>query len=553
MPWGHSKSEIVRQADELVAQLKNKTYHSPFARDFAEVYIEGGNGPERNGPASPGAPVPQRPADPIRGRFMQMRRIARRSRAAGSLSGSGDGLQAVSFYKQAKFMEDFEDDYGGNAPLLMYFPTYDRMSYEQLRTYFTWRGRVRKGEVRKTSFSYVFLYLYELINRVGVRDCVDGMEKLAFVWEKYRVYEKKLDVYMNEWVKDYYITNEFSAPFGEILQKTGNLRKFYRPSAAESLLNFYAPYSDYKIKKSRFYTPETAKKIDACFRDVAGSLDDFLRGQGGEFEDLIFYSKSNTWVPFSRALYCSFCGQAANRTVQISETERYRCENGRWTSSRYKISKENGRLLLGYIFRRIEQFYRKAAKYRYKLTADRGKISAEALRPLVPDPERLFRRIDSAILEHDRRSRRKIVTVDAARVESIRESAFRTQEKLLASDGEEARADEARTAAALETERPATAEEADRQPAAGDGWEAFARSLDGTETAAVRMILQGASLPDLHACCRNAGTMLEVLVDKINQKAMDAVQDSVIELSDRIAVFDEYKNDLKRVIRIECR
>jgi hypothetical protein len=46
--------------------------------------------------------------------------------------------------------------------------------------------------------------------------------------------------------------------------------------------------------------------------------------------------------------------------------------------------------------------------------------------------------------------------------------------------------------------------------------------------------------------------MLEVIIDNINQKAIDTVNDNIIELSDEITVFDEYKDDLERVITIEC-
>jgi hypothetical protein len=45
--------------------------------------------------------------------------------------------------------------------------------------------------------------------------------------------------------------------------------------------------------------------------------------------------------------------------------------------------------------------------------------------------------------------------------------------------------------------------------------------------------------------------MLEVIIDNINQKAIDTVNDNIIELSDEITVFDEYKDDLERVITIE--
>ncbi len=552
MPWENGKKEIVRHVNELVAQLKNKTYQSPFRQGFAEVYVEDPKSAGSGEPVSEAIPVPRGPADQKRERFIEMRRLAWTSRPAGALSGSRDRFQTVLFYKQAKLMEHFEDDYEGNAPFSMYFPYYQRMGYEQLRTYFTWRSGVRGGIVRRTAFSYVFLYLYELINNIGVQNCEDGLSKLAFLWQEYRGYEKKLDRYMNEWIKDYYITNEFSEPFEALLQKTGNLQELYRPSGAGSFFDFYYPYSDYKIKKSIFYTPETAKTIRACFDCVVKALDEFMRGQGGEFEDLIFYSKSSSWTPFSNALYCSFSRRNKNRFVKISDTERYRCENGRWTSSKNKIPKENGRLLIGYLLKRIEQFYRGKRHFKYRVTANPKKIDAAELARQIGDPRDLFARIDAAVAAYDRRSRRRIVTVDAGRIETIRENAQKIQERLSA-DEEEAEPDPPAGSPEPEIRRPAPAEPPSG-PAAGaaDAWGAFARSLSRTELTAVRMILRSAPARDLHAFSKENGTMPEVLVDGINQKALDAVGDNIMELSDQITIFDEYKDDLKRVISIEC-
>ena len=549
MLWGYGKKEIVRQVSELVAQLKNKTYKSPFSKDFAEVYVEDPKGAGSGEAVPQGIPVPQVPADQKRERFIEMRRLAWTSQPAGYLSGSRDRFQTALFYKQAKFMEKFEDDYEGNASFSMYFPTYQMMSYEQLRTYFTWRSGVRKGAVRKTSFSYVFLYLYELINNVGVRSCEDGFGKLAFLWKEYRMHEKKLDGYMNEWIRDYYITNEFSAPFEELLQKAG-LQELYQPSGAGSFFDFYYPYSDYKIKKSIFYTPETAKTIGACFDHVIKSLSEFLLKRGEEFEDLIFYSKSNTWTPFSKALYCPFSRRTKNKVVTLSDTEKYRCEDGRWTSSKNKIPKENGRFLIGYLFKRIEQFFRRAMKYKYRLTANRKKIDDAELARSAGDPQEFFRRIDAAIVGYYRQSQRKVITVHVDRLETIRANAQRIQEKLLAD--EEPEPDPVRPAAELEIREPAAPEPAGGSgPAAADGWVAFARSLNETERTAVRMILQGAPGRELHAFSKESGVMPEVLVDEINRKALDAVEDNIIELSDKIEVFEEYKDDLKRVIPIE--
>ncbi len=557
MPVGKEKEEIIRRANALAARLKDGTYRSAFSRGFAEVFVESPQDAESE--TTPQAiPLARHPLDEKRELFMEMRRFTRPSPIVGYRVGSGDSQQSVQFYKQAKFMEKFEDDYEGNAPFSMYFPSYQMMGYEQLRTYFTWRSRVRKGVVGETSLSYVFLYIYELINNVGVSDCRDGLEKLAFLWNEYRGYNGKLDSYMSGWVKDYYVTNDFSVPFEELLQTTGNLKELYRPAVAQSLFDFYCPYSDYKIKKSIFYTDETAKTIAACFDFVIRALNAFLSEGGRAFEDLVFYGKSNSWAPFQKALFCSFSRQIGNRTVRLSETETYKHENGRWMSSRNRIPKENGRFLVGYILKRIEQFFRRKEHFKYKLNANRKKILDSEIARVVPDPESLFTRIDAAIVGYYRETQRKIVTVDTDRLEAIRAGAQRIQEKLLEGGGEA----ELPPQPELEVRPPVFVEPKNSRPAfeipvsgsentGPDEWETLARSLSQTEVSALRLLLQNAPADKLLAFLKSSRVMPEVLADSINQKALEAVRDSILEFSDQITVFEEYRDELKRVIGIE--
>lgn len=56
------------------------------------------------------------------------------------------------FYRQAKFMEKFTDDFEYHGQFLRSFPTYREMSNLQLRGYFSWRAAVRKGEIKKPAF-----------------------------------------------------------------------------------------------------------------------------------------------------------------------------------------------------------------------------------------------------------------------------------------------------------------------------------------------------------------------------------------------------------------
>ena len=135
----------------VLNQMKNKN-DSLYRQDFAEVYIAESVPTKQEKSLS--EPIQNRMADEEEKYrlFLEMRQIYKYPRSINSY-----GQDASYFYKQAKMMEDFEDDYSGNAEYSGYFTEYQALNYEQLRTYFTWRTNVRRGIVKKTSFSYVFL------------------------------------------------------------------------------------------------------------------------------------------------------------------------------------------------------------------------------------------------------------------------------------------------------------------------------------------------------------------------------------------------------------
>ena len=83
-----------------------------------------------------------------------------------------------NFCRQAKFMEDYEDDAPWTGEYKRYFPTYHDLNTRQLRGYFTWRTHVRKGEFTPVATSLAYLYLYELLNGIGTDSPEDGFEKM---------------------------------------------------------------------------------------------------------------------------------------------------------------------------------------------------------------------------------------------------------------------------------------------------------------------------------------------------------------------------------------
>lgn len=118
--------------------------------------------------------------------------------------GAGRWLsEAELFYRQGQLMADFEDDCPYNGTFKSYFPTYNAMSDRQLRGYFTWRARVRRGTVEETSTSFAFLYLYELICGIGVDGPLDGFSKIKAFWDVYRAFEPGIDRFARVWLQDY--------------------------------------------------------------------------------------------------------------------------------------------------------------------------------------------------------------------------------------------------------------------------------------------------------------------------------------------------------------
>ncbi len=150
----------------------------------------------------------------------------------------------------------------------------------------------------------------------------------------------------------------------------------------------------------------------ACFNYLAASLvryqqegrprlgkEDFLRTGG---EHLAALSQS----PVRSVLY-----RRGKPHRPFSDTEVYWYDGVRWKSSRNRMCKESGRRLIGLLFKRVEQFYRQASGYRYRLNVDPGGMLSEE--------KGFWQRVDGAIQEYYRLSHRKVVTVDPVHLDRI--------------------------------------------------------------------------------------------------------------------------------------
>ncbi len=452
------------------------------------------------------------------------------------------------FYKQGFFMKDFEDDYEESVPCTMYFPYYQMMGYKQLRTYFTWRTQVRKGYVSDISLSYAFLYLYELLNNIGVHDPQDGLDKLLFFWNEFRVYNNAIDKYVLRWLKDYHIYYELSQTFKEFIDK--NSLAMYYPTLMDSEDNFelFCTISKYNIKKSVFYTDDNVGLIKDCFHFTMDRLEKAFTENNINFEEILFYptKKMSLWTPFTDALFYPWMKQQDRRVV-LSAKEIYICSQNQWTYST-TLTTESGRQLMGYIMKQMESVLRQAVKYKYKLTAGVHTVNTVTLNRLLTAGISLEKVITDAVMEFYRERTKTVVKVDFDALDKIRQEALLTQEKLIVPE-EEAALQSMNTVALQSKESALVQEEAASlidsiEGSEGESWKELKNALSQIEREALLIVLNGAG--NIKQFADKHGIMLEVLSDGINEKAMDFIGDSL--LDDEFIVYEDYLEQVKGMV-----
>lgn len=172
------------------------------------------------------------------------------------------------------------------VPFSSYWPTYAAMKPEQERWYFYWRSRFRAGEKIETDLSYLFIYVYELINGVGWEHPGEGLAAMIAVWESYRARFRRLDGYMADWVREFAMVNALDLPESPALEQTAGqlkgelldleLARRFGKQPVDLTWELIARLSDYDMMASRFYKDAGKKAMLRVLPHVAASIDEHL-------------------------------------------------------------------------------------------------------------------------------------------------------------------------------------------------------------------------------------------------------------------------------------
>lgn len=178
------------------------------------------------------------------------------------------------------------------VPFKSYWPTYDNMSPAQYKWYFYWREEVRSGRYPDTDLSYLFVYMYELVNRIGWSNPTEGWQLLDSVWNAYRQRFPKLDPYAKEWLFDFSLIHGLDMPVTETytriprslsseLKELEWLRRF-TAQPLELNWDLLNDLMDYEPNKSRFFQEGGRKDMKKYGPMVVALVDAYLGKTKGQ-------------------------------------------------------------------------------------------------------------------------------------------------------------------------------------------------------------------------------------------------------------------------------
>jgi len=420
-----------------------------------------------------------------------------------------------SFIRDA---EHFSQVSGTPVPFRPYYnqrPNYGTLDRRQLAWYLYWRHEVRQGRYLETGLDYIRLLAQELVNGFGGQNVMERYRFLQELWLHYRQAYPSLDNWLPEWLCDYLLVNECPLdPLLPLLQAA----KLSIPTRYPDMLleRFHScgwrsvPFSlleqllGISLRQSQVYTSEDRKIIaETVLRTLHNIEAKWIQENGQGILARYRPPRPLTLkrLPFSNTLF--------GRATRLIYFGRY-----------YPYSQQRGFLqLLLAVVKESENLLRVKRGYR-------GRVRTAAVSDLVP------KLVEEAFLLKQPSTR---VTIDNDRVKELLVESDAVRDLLLAKASKEG----------SETD-PTDGE--DKTPGAGlatmvvqhnatlmaeaSELEVYIRLFDGLEDMEIRALaalLEDDGWEKLIHICQERAMMPELLVDRINQVALEVQNDILID------------------------
>ena len=514
------------------------------------------------GNASGGVLTPGAIADQIPPRILEMMKLY-------EYGSSTFEHKCRNFYRQGKFMEDYEDDASWGGEYRRYFTTYHDLNLNQLRGYFAWRTQVRRGVFRRITTSLAYMYLYELLNGIGVSSPEESLRKMKEFEVGYLdsgVGDPSMRENLRRWRMEYAVLNGSSTeevlPFivPDLIERDRKLQVLRSPEeyTDEEVYEALSALSGGKTEKSSVILkePERGRHL---FAEVWRHMSLHYMDDGWDIFTACFGKmKKFPWHPLANAVYMD--REERGETVyEINACRKFVFKHGQWSEMRYdELFFDKYRISA--IMHEADRQLRRYLKTGHYL---REKAGEEWIAPYV-----------EAVIEADREAAAEAakprITIDLSGLDKIRRDAQITRDSLLTEE-------EMREQETVETkpetpviEAPAIIpdrEETAVQPEASEPFNLSVEndkksvheepgtvtieipSLDEVHAQILLMLMRGESPAGL---IRKEFLMPSVVTDTINEALFDEIGDNVLECDgDEIALVEDYREEVTLILNGE--
>ena len=436
----------------------------------------------------------------------------------------GSVRREQNFYLQGKLMADYEDHYQGKQSFLRYYPTYHDLTVGQARTYFTWRTKIRQNIYEKASDSYAYIYLYELLNGIGIRNPQDGLNKLVAFNKNYaQKFSPETTAYLERWIRDYTIfyniaesNNTFFSKEQASDKKYERLLhpdKFSNHELAESLIKL----SNYKINNCPLYKTDIEKfeyLLSLIWRKILA-----LRRDGFDFfTSYIAYKNQMTIQLFSAAVF-NHQLRPITTDYKIDQIRRYFYDEEKkiWYCESY-WGLAGQKSIMGDLLHEVDREIR---------------LSFNLGRNLKPRKieKHYLEAIKNGIKEYkleERKLNQPKIEFNLSELSTIRENAAGTRDSLLTEEELQAEQEE---------------KEQREENIVNNDQESYGLSKE--EKTTIVLLLEG---KNLNKYLKEQHLMCAIVVDNINEKLFDDIGDNVIEfVNDAPTLVEDYREDLEDI------
>lgn len=434
-----------------------------------------------------------------------------------------------NFYLQGQMLADYKDNFHNAVPLRRYFPTYHQLSPDQLRTYFTWRTKLLQGEFEPVSDSYAYLYLYELLNGIGVSSPAAGYQQLLIFKQKYASqFGDHMQVNLDRWLHDYVLYYRLkhqvaNQVFAAEISADRDYHILLHPEkySAEELIDAFSHHSTY-LKHCRLYQKST-EHFTKLLKVVWQTILTLPNDQGQKyFDQHIASQKMSTNYFFANAVFY-FRPQQEMAEYSVDSVRRYRFK-GRQYYCFSLLAQPNERQNLNAFLHEVDRLVR----HNFNLG-----------HPLKPRwlPAAIVDAINQGIHDYQRQlqeAHQPKINIDLGDIEQIRQDAAATQESLITDEERQAVREEEQAATPPAPTPPSQSQETD------------SAALDADQNYFMHALLTGTPWKDY---LKQHHLMASIMADQINEALFDEIGDDVIEFdeNDQPVIIEDYRPDLEEI------